>query len=381
MRTLLVVLLSLVVSQFAVADISEDKIIAYNAAVESGADAQEILKASQDLIAEALANPDDTNALLLAYESGVRLCQIGSCKEAQGAAEFVLRADLAENLDYPSEAERKLLSALVGWHVSQTRKTRKELDETLTTLISVEPSILTVNAFEARYQKDIQGGNQRRASKSAKDAVSHMQPIADIIPQSYVNAAFAAAISAFNDDQDVDAMRDMTHLRGWLFQYYATAEGPIKEWSEKLGNHAHAWGLAMGAWYTSTGNRGLSEQEIDEILATYKTDERAAETDDTDDSDALPFCTGRLNMKPRLRYKSGQVQRGFFGAIIAKFDIEDGKVVNAVITASVPEERFEAQALETISKWVWQPDENQVPNNNCRLSGTNIILPMVFALD
>ena len=179
-------------------------------------------------------------------------------------------------------------------------------------------------------------------------------------------------------------MRDMTHLRGWLFQYYAAAEGPLKEWSEKLGNHAHAWGLTMGAWYTSTGKRGLSDQEIDEILASYKTDERAAETDDTDDIDdidVLPFCTGRFNMKPRLRYKSGQIQRGFFGAIIAKFDIEDGKVVNAVINASVPEERFEAQALETISKWVWQPDEGQVPNSNCRLSRTDVILPIVFALD
>ena len=148
-----------------------------------------------------------------------------------------------------------------------------------------------------------------------------------------------------------------------------------------MGRKAKQPCLCMGAWYTSTGNRGLSDQEIDEILASYKTDERAAETDDTDDIDVLPFCTGRFNMKPRLRYKSGQIQRGFFGAIIAKFDIEDGKVVNAVINASVPEERFEAQALETISKWVWQPDEGQVPNNNCRLSRTDVILPIVFALD
>ena len=85
-------------------------------------------------------------------------------------------------------------------------------------------------------------------------------------------------------------------------------------------------------------------------------------------------------MTPPLRYSSRQVRRGQFGSVIAKFSIKDSRVADVEILASIPVEGFREGAAETISNWAWIADENQ-PDPDCRMSRTNLVLPMVFSLD
>lgn len=383
MRAFMMIFMWLSSAGIAFADISQEKIIAYNEALETGANPETTLKAAQDLIAEALANPAEEDAVILAYEAGVRLCTIGACKDAKSAADFVTQAEPTDTTTYPTPIDRALLSAYVDWSIDQTRKTDKAFDLALGDAAPTEPTNLSISAFEARYLRDIQNGKPWRVAKNAKEAATHIQPIADVLPQSYVNAALYGAISDFNHTQSVDALRDVTHLRGWLGRYRRSAEGPAKAWSSREQDRTHAWGLSMNAWFISSGEGdGLSDRQVDAILAEYETEvpETSLDTDDVSGDDRLPFCEGQLEMKPALRYPDNQIDRGLFGAVIANYDFEEGKIVNLVISASVPEEGFKEEASETVSKWRWVPNEGQVPEENCRLSRENVVLPLVFAL-
>lgn len=363
-------------------DISNDKIKIYNQAVEAGTDANAIIKAAADLATEAIANPNQEDAVLLAYEAGAMMCLMGACQNALPAAKFVAQAPNTDPNAHPVATDRALLLRYSEWAASPKRQTRRTFDDALKAHIPLEPSMLSVKAFEARYGADTQSGKLRQTARSASEAGDHLRPVAELIPKSYVLAELTAAISQFNDNQDKSARSDIAHLNSWITQFRIAQDEPA-DWIREEEDRTYAWGLAMDAWYISSGRRGISEQKLDEIKATYNTQENPTtdSPEDADDPEGLPFCKGEMQQRPALRYKSSQVEQGFFGAVIVGFDIEDGFVRNPVIRASVPEERFETQALETISKWTWQPAEDQKPGETCRLSRTNIVLPMVFALD
>ncbi|MEM9740024.1 MAG: energy transducer TonB [Pseudomonadota bacterium] len=85
-------------------------------------------------------------------------------------------------------------------------------------------------------------------------------------------------------------------------------------------------------------------------------------------------------MRPPLCDPSRAARRGQFGSVIAEIEIEDGQVSNVDILASIPVQGFRNLAKETVLQWGWIADDVQ-PEPDCRMSRTNIILPIVFALD
>jgi len=367
----------------AAADISNETIRAYNEALQAG-DRSAIVDASKALAAEAIANPTEQDAVLLAYEAGSQLCIYNTCESAQAAAEFVAASPIVDVSAHPVAEDRALLASFADWSADPKRKTRRDLDAALESIVSLQPTTLSIKAFEARYRADHTNGKARKAAKSADEAGDHVRPVAEQVPSPYIAAEFFAAISTFNSSQNASAQRDMTHLEGWLEQYETKLGEDAPDWINKQRFKAYAWRLAMTAWFQSTGNRGVSKDEIDTILASYQTDTAEPEGNDNSDhltADILPFCQGQMSQTPKLRYRAGQTQRGFFGAVIVHFDIESGRVVNAHIEASVPEERFEEQALDAISQWTWEVEDGQIPGENCRMDRTNIVQPLVFSLD
>ncbi len=386
MRYLWILLFSVFVSPFARADVSNDVIRAYNAALANGSDQDAIIKSAQALAAEAIANPEDDTSILLAYEAGATLCRLGRCADAVAAANYVNTRPVTDPKAYTILEDRALLAALANWETDKTRKTRRELDRVLDNLIETVPSQLSLQAFEARYNDDLSRGRIGRAAMSAEDASHHLRPIADLIPQQYVEAERTSAISMFNSDQDPEARRRIAHLQGWLGQQRRLAGADAPDWMKQEEDAAYAWGLAMDAWFTSSGRDGISAHEMNAILAGYRLNEGyPAEShlpaDIASSSESLPFCKGALKKDPELLYTGRQVRRGFFGAVILGFDIEDGLIINPQIHASIPEKEFEDQALKTVSQWVWVADEGQMPGIDCSMSRQNIVQPLVFTLD
>ena len=365
------------------ADVSNDTIRAFNQALESG-DGPQIIEASKDLAAAAVANPDQDQSVLFAFEAANQLCTLGQCPEAVAASGFIASAPITDPTEHPIAEDRMLLDAFSNWSANSTRAKRRDLDAALERVVSLQPTTLSIKAFEARYYSDHTGGKVRQAAKSAGQAGDHIRPVAEQVPSAYVTAEYLAAISTFNSSQHANAQRDMTHLQGWLGQYEAKFGEDTPEWISKQYFNAFAWRLAMSAWFQSTGNGGVSDSETETILAGYQT--AAPEPEGHADADqmtvsGLPFCEGQMNQTPKLRYRAGQGQRGFYGAVIARFDIESGRVVNPVVKASVPVDEFDEQALKSISQWTWEAAAGQIPGENCGMDRIGVVLPLVFQLD
>ena len=188
-----------------------------------------------------------------------------------------------------------------------------------------------------------------------------------------------AASARFNSGQERLAHSEMIHLRGWLAEFTANSGEGVPEWTSAMTYRALAWNLAMDAWFLSTGQRGVSEAEAEQILASYPSP--TASEVSTEQIDGLPFCEGYLKPDPELRYRGAQVAQGYYGAVIVAFDIKDGQVQNPVIKASVPLQQFDEQALEAISKWTWIANDHEVPGETCQMSRSDLAQPVVFSLD
>ncbi|MEO9969138.1 MAG: energy transducer TonB [Hyphomonadaceae bacterium] len=374
----------------AFADISNTTIEAYNTAIAQ-TDRAAIIDASKALAAEAVATPEHPDSVLLAYETGAKLCEFGACASALDAANFVAAAPITDPEAHPLAEDRTLLASFANWSADSNRKNRKALENTLTEIVPTQPSNLSILAFATLYTSELNAGKTRNGAKIAGDAGDHLRPFAELVPRHFVSAEFVAAISHFNANQDSDAQLRMTHLQGWLGQYGTKLGETAPDWVADEQARASAWGLAMGAWYTSSRTRGstkrgISPERLNAILESYTpknvdTDPETTALDLDESEGRLPFCEGELKQSPKLRYRAGDGQRGFFGAVIAGFDIEDGRVVNLVVKAAVPEDRFEENALRTVSQWMWEPSENQSPGENCSMSRTNLALPLVFQLE
>ncbi|MCR9268963.1 MAG: energy transducer TonB [Hyphomonadaceae bacterium] len=244
-------------------------------------------------------------------------------------------------------------------------------------------TVETVKAYWQLMTFDVEAGDQDKLRASAIATAEHLDPVADLLPQRYIEAKYIAAVAYFSDQLAQDAMLEMAHVKGFTTQYLdETGERP--DWAEKLRWRADAWGMAMQAYFESAGERYPAEGEIDAILASYGYNEaslNAAAIESPGESSGLPHCRGSLVQRPRLRYPAGGARKGMYGAVILQLEFDqDGNVVNPTVLASVPVEQFEEKSLRTVGKWRYKADKPNAVGNTCALERTNVIQPLVFQL-
>ncbi|MEM9375281.1 MAG: energy transducer TonB [Pseudomonadota bacterium] len=244
------------------------------------------------------------------------------------------------------------------------------------------PTVQSVNAYLTLMNRDATGDNDQHLRESALAAETHLIPIRSILPKHYVEAKYIAAVALFNDQQDRNAILEMTHVEGFVRAHFDEA-GEKPEWAEDLKWKAEAWRMAMQAYFESTGESHPAPSEIQEILATYPVDEHllnALEIELKIESD-LPQCRGRMIQRPSLRYPVGKARRGMFGAVILKLQFdEEGNVVNPRVLASVPSGVFDERSLSTVEKWRFKADEPKAVGATCRIQASNVVQPLVFQL-
>lgn len=384
----LVVSLSSAQAQSHSADL-DAAIAAYNEAVGSG-DRTHRVEAAAAMANATPANPDASDAGLLAYEAGQTLCVYNKCVGAAPIASFAVGKT-------PSggsirEADIQLLKAYADWRDNAKRKTRTALDDALEIIGPLDATMLSISAFHARYVADLQRGDWDKAANSASTTAVHLEPLKNTFGEMWSDAKIAAIAASFNHAPDSNQPIAMTHHLVELSKMRASLDEP-PEWMADHYFTADAWQMAMTAFFLSTEysgslkrikgpNPARLQSEIDAINATAEDqrqtpDPKSAEPVSTGDD--LPFCNGNLEMNPSLRYPGSAAIRGKFGAVIVSFSIDDLNVENVEVLAAVPSSTFEEMALETVEQWKWVV-EGDSPGTNCSTSRDNVILPLVFAL-
>lgn len=245
---------------------------------------------------------------------------------------------------------------------------------------SGEATVETVRAHHTVMTNDAQAGDYDAMYESASAARIHYEPVADLIQKQFAEASFIAAVARFNSDLESDAMTAMAHVQG-----FATAQrneaGERADWAQDLMYKSDAWVMTMGAYFRSVREHHASDTEIEEILSTYGADDATINAIAVagEDESGLPFCSGTMQQKPKLRYPRRKYLKGMFGAVILglEFDAE-GQVINPVILASVPLEEFDERSLQTVGKWRFKPDAPEQVGVTCRLNRTNVVQPLVF---
>lgn len=368
-----------------------DAITAYNHAVSNGSPAEKVVSARR-LGAAVLQSRDRKDAALLAYEAGQTLCVFAGCDGAVPLADFA--ADKPLPADTVRSADVSLLSAYAAWTLDDTRSNRAALDDALDILQDADASLLTITAFQARYAADAAKQDWGSTAKSSTAAAMHLEPFRSVVGQIWSDAKIVSITSSFNDDPDTDQPLAMARHRVEIAKMRA-ASTPAPAWLDDHFYLTDAWKMAMSAYFHSGGGRRLGSRlrgpdpekldaEIAELEAgldgmSYATSDREGQvsTAETD----LPFCEGHLDMKPRLRYPGSAAMRGKFGSVIVSFSINNRRKVEDVeVLAAIPSATFEKTARETVEKWQWIVDEG-VPGTTCRTNRSNIVLPILFALE
>ncbi|MEL6666180.1 MAG: energy transducer TonB [Pseudomonadota bacterium] len=284
------------------------------------------------------------------------------------------------NLGLPAMAQEAGISEVVA---AQERFVDGPSDATRTGLLTAladysgPPAVETVNAYMALVSSDSASGDAAKMRESALAATAHLEPVKEILPQQFAETKYVAAVAYFNDDPEPDAMLEMAHVEGFA-KAYRDSLGEHPEWADRLRWKADAWGMAMEAYFDSSGKRWPSEEEINAILATYPV---PLDPSDSASDDQLPQCSGRMIQRPKMRYPSGKAMRGMYGAVILGFELDpEGRVVNPEILASIPIEEFDEKSLQTVGKWRYKPDDSDQVGVSCRLERSNVVQPLVFLI-
>lgn len=359
-----------------VAQVPDEVILAFNAAVTRGEPAA--VGGSAKVLADSvMEHRDDPRAALLAYEAAWALCRVGDCPAGVEAARFA--ASQPDTMDYPSLAERQLLTAYIDWTGKSERSTRSALDEALAAVAPMPPGTLSLKAFIERLTERLNQGHWPATRELANLAVQHLAPAKSQIPETYVEIALIEQMADFQIRKDPDAEVALAHLQGELASLMQGQGSEAIETAEALRWRIEAWRAALHAYfYSNAGERIPSENVLDGILAQYP--EYPSDTGQDDDADEPELCAGHLNMSPRMRYPVMQMYKGGVGAVYTRITLEDGKVEEVEILASVPQEGFAEQARETILKWRWVVDED-LAEPGCGLSRSNLIVPIVYSIE
>lgn len=273
-------------------------------------------------------------------------------------------------------------NAYSAYETKADKATRKALLEALEAY-NGEPNTTTVNAHLIVMVDDTYAAKPRELYKSATMAREHLESIANVLPQQYIEARYVAAVAHFNYRQKSAAMLELAHVQGLAKRVNSALDEDL-EWATSLRYKSEAWRMAMEAYFQSAGDSFPSDEDIDAILSTYRADpatiNAAADSGETIDGQ-LPFCAGEIVQRPKMRYPAGKAMRGMYGALLLELNFDEtGQVVDPIVRASVPFEGFSEKALKTVSKWKYVAEDKKAVGVTCRLSRGNVILPMLFAI-
>ncbi|MEC7291057.1 MAG: energy transducer TonB, partial [Pseudomonadota bacterium] len=243
-----------------------------------------------------------------------------------------------------------------------------------------DATVESVNAYMALLLHDATGDSIEDMYQSATAATAHFEPVSDILPKHYLEARFMAAVGLFNVEHAPEAMEEMAHVRGRA-QSFEDATGERPAWATSLRWKADAWEMAMEAYFLSADEPYPSDSDIQSILASYGVDTATANAraDRSVAERGLPFCSGKLVQRPKLRYPIGGVRRGMYGAVILGLELdEEGNVIDREILASVPENQFDKKSLRVVKKWKYRATDENAVGVTCRLNRKNLVLPLTF---
>ena len=383
----LVGLIGLGLAQTAQAQISSNTLTAFNQAVETG-DASAIEVASTNLMNEAIANPDDPDALIAAYEAALKLCDI-DCEAALPGAEFAL--GFPATGQHPIMAERELLAAFADFSRRSTGATRARLETALTNM--QDPTLLSARAFLPLYT-DLAGRNHFQPSaRVARIAVEHLEPVRSSVLQYYLHALEAYGTTLFLEEKTVASHEALVRWNAELRRLRSEVTlSDAPDWLEATYWRSEAWVLAADTYYRSADDESpvetriradeaehLSEEQVDAIYAEYDIpDDYDTFANDGDATDFLPRCDIETNFLPRLEFPRRAANLGVIGTVFLEIDIDsEGAVVDARLLASVPPNLFDQQVVETISQWQFTVAEDEDPTS-CRLEQSNLVYPISF---
>ena len=286
-------------------------------------------------------------------------------------------ATVAQELDIT-----EIVTAQAAYDESQTDARRAALLQALENYQG-DPAVETVNAHLIVLRQDAIAGDFEKIRESARAASAHLEPVKDIVPRQYIDASLLAAVALFNSERDGDAMIEMAHVQGFARQQ-RDSDGNRPDWADKFRWQADAWNMAMDAFFETERIRHPEKQEIDAVLATYKSENESMDAIavDATTENGLPFCPGRVVQSPKLKYPVPAAEDGLVGAVILGLDFDaEGKVVNPKVLASIPSESFDDTILKTASKWRYRANKRKDIGVNCGLERTNVVLPFIFTLE
>ena len=288
----------------------------------------------------------------------------------------------------PSSAEETapdtsaIEAAHAAWTAKANNKTRKALDEALGAYVG-PPTTKTVIAHLERMTSDANKKDFGKLRISSLAVVEHLEPVADQVPERFYDTKMIAAISLFNHRQKKEALIEMTEVKAQLHGMDHLLGDELPDWVEPMEHRAHAWQLAMTAYFDSANKPRPSDRQLDKIEDDlHPTGFHDEDPEEEAEPTRLPFCDGDYLKKKSLRYPAGGVRKGMYGAVIVEVDtIENGQFQNVTVLAAVPSEGFKEHAKKVISTWAWKPKKSAKPGEDCELERTGSIIPIVFALD
>ncbi len=384
-------LIGLGLAQTAQAQISADSLTAFNQDVETG-DAAAIEVATTNLMNEAIANPDDPDALIVAYEAALKLCDI-DCAAALPGAEFAL--GFPATGQHPIMAERELLAAFAGFTAESTRDTRRELLAALNNI--QDPTLLSARAFMPLYADLASRDNLGDAAAVAGLAVRKLRPVRSSVLQYYLHAAETHATTSFLEAKTLESHEALVRWNAELRELKASVgSDDAPEWLERAFWRSEAWLGLAGVFYSSTDKNGdgsgrfrrgdvtyLSEDAVAAIYQEYSIpDDFDVVLTGQDVANGLPVCGAIPRASDGLNYPRSALSNGDIGYTILRYDMdEDGYVIDESVRmlAAVPEGVFEEEVIDSLSDWRFRVTGDLRPPE-CYIQRTNIIHTISFSL-
>lgn len=381
MKVIIAALAATCFTPFAHAEVSTAIVQAYNQALETKK-LTDISRTAETLASEATKNADDPQAVLFAFEAAWTLCNIGQCEKALSAAKFSI--DQPDTGAHPVMADRNLLLAFASWSVEPNKAARADLDKALDAMDGVEPSLLSIRAFNDRYRVDTKGSDRDTLKRTARAAREHMEQIADLVPDQLAVANFIEAQAAWGGPiRSTDQMR-MEHAKWQLAvlmadDNYKSASGiadlrwQAEAWTTAMRSYAIAVQRARGPNKITAGKfPGMTPDEAREIATQYAP--RLAKLSKKDEP---PICRGALNEQPDRAPRGRDQVTGYVGSVIIGMDVRDGELQNVRVLAAVPDDRYTQFALDAVKDLHWKKSDDQ-PDENCRESFDDFTVPFNF---
>jgi len=134
-------------------------------------------------------------------------------------------------------------NAYSAYEAKADKVTRKALLEALDAY-NGEPNTTTVNAHLRVMVDDTYAAKPRELYESATMAREHLESIANVLPQQYIEARYVAAVAHFNYRQKSAAMLELAHVQGLAKRVNSALDEDL-EWATSLRYKSEAWRMAM----------------------------------------------------------------------------------------------------------------------------------------